>query len=933
MIDFKDYVNYPLQLFQNGGLTTFNIGNEAPTNGLAAQMAANIPIAPIVQNPLDISSSFRDRTLDLQEDAFSYRKTKDIMDFTSKLYDKVGKGVATSTSDATGLYLPIYGEDEAQFNKTYGEMQSNMTNAMFSGDTQTAIKLFNELNQLPKSRNFRVAGENSAILNSITNFKPELKTGQAFDTQGALSFSKKAEDWLRQDDNKYRSLTDFMRQEGVSNLEDFVYNENEAVKEIDTYIKADADFEYRQLMAESIGGNPALAELRERLVDGGDISSQDLAKFLMSNGTTKQHIANTIGGGEKGLTKYIDQRRQNTTINEKQLNKVIDVATELNPQLYEVEVDGKKYEVKLDALGRIVEDRVETIGNIEQAEAEFGFDTQLATQKNEAAVQLEKEKTTRKATKQTYEANRTSSSKNTYETINNSGLVDNELDADSMSKDMLNAYEDGKEMDVLFAEIVETYEIEGDEAKKELADTIEKTYRNYKSNGLEAGINKIEPIKESTSTDFIKPSGNEILDMGELFHKIESPNKGFGATNDETTALGNWQFLYTDFRDQISAAIDDRGLEWEGIQLTDEEEDYFRTNNIWGSAKRRKANNLTEDDKKKAAAFLRSPEAQKDLWGSNYEEYKSNLPQLRELDTEGKYSDAQLMYMLHHQGTLKSASEFIKTGKSPITAAGRNITNELNRALSKMAKVSSNSGFTGFIDEDGMSRGSSDTVTPQTEFDPSIYYDIDSKTTLTEPTSVDQGSTTEPVDSTSEVAQSQPQSRLEKVLTDTQEERTQVFGELATLDTEIGKYEEVINTLPDTDEFGRDNQEKIDLLESRRQAINKKLSKERAFERLNKKNDGAFTEMNDREEVANLIIEKMGQVGPGKEHEFDEVRRVSGNAKVRGNLKVRMSSDGETYVITAGQGRVTNPKTGGEVFNKTDLVDYLRVADDIKLKK
>ena len=184
MITFKDYIHYPAELFQGGGpVATFNIGNESPTNGNAAQIAANVPINPIVQNPLDISSAFRRAQYDLQREKFDYTKVKDVMDFTSKIYGSVGAGVASSTSDTTGLYLPIYGEDEAEFNRQISEHKERLANAMFAGDNQGAMKLFGQMERITSDPNRRIAQENSKVLNAITNFNPKLGNGEVVDTR------------------------------------------------------------------------------------------------------------------------------------------------------------------------------------------------------------------------------------------------------------------------------------------------------------------------------------------------------------------------------------------------------------------------------------------------------------------------------------------------------------------------------------------------------------------------------------------------------------------------------------------------------------------------------------------------------------------------------------------------------------------------------
>ena len=211
-------------------------------------------------------------------------------------------------------------------------------------------------------------------------------------------------------------------------------------------------------------------------------------------------------------------------------------------------------------------------------------------------------------------------------------------------------------------------------------------------------------------------SGGAFDDVTNIITGIESGGSGGYnaiAKSDTTAALGKHQFMYSDHKDDIKKALDELGIDIE---------DYSPAENSssFGPGMSRK-------DKQIANAFLKNPKAQDILWKNWYEKLYKWSQNLRFAGAEqddwqlakdtDAYSDAELMYILHHEGTPKAAEYFIKHGKSMHDSKNPHSTEEINNSLRKIRATLRKNGSTGTINPDGsfeMVNKPQQPTTPQT---------------------------------------------------------------------------------------------------------------------------------------------------------------------------------------------------------------------------
>ena len=203
-----------------------------------------------------------------------------------------------------------------------------------------------------------------------------------------------------------------------------------------------------------------------------------------------------------------------------------------------------------------------------------------------------------------------------------------------------------------------------------------------------------QTAKYSMDIDF---TGEAFDDLTNLVATPESDNnyEAIGIPSKESVAVGKYQFMTSYFVKDMKRILKDLGIDYTKAKVNP------------------KINNATKDMdpdmRRVASAFVASPEAQEILWK---QEYAKELNDAHEMAAKLKthsdyksndgnpYSIAELMYIRHHEGSVKAALSFIRNDKSVHDTARQDSTAEVRNALKKIRSTLKRKGFTGEIDQD-----------------------------------------------------------------------------------------------------------------------------------------------------------------------------------------------------------------------------------------
>lgn len=193
------------------------------------------------------------------------------------------------------------------------------------------------------------------------------------------------------------------------------------------------------------------------------------------------------------------------------------------------------------------------------------------------------------------------------------------------------------------------------------------TVRKYDENGNPV---QFPTLVGKSGGNFLSP---ETLIASEVFYHIEAdPKKGPTSINNSSSALGQYQYLWGSHGDRIREYLQ---LDEKIASLTPADRSTMlgaldellpRGNRIRDKYERDKQINPVEAEKDVLAAitFMVKPDYQRKMFERDlFVEYAPNLSKLRKMDEYNNYSDMQLMYMLHHEGSLKNVQTFFTTGK------------------------------------------------------------------------------------------------------------------------------------------------------------------------------------------------------------------------------------------------------------------------------
>lgn len=195
-------------------------------------------------------------------------------------------------------------------------------------------------------------------------------------------------------------------------------------------------------------------------------------------------------------------------------------------------------------------------------------------------------------------------------------------------------------------------------------------------------------------------TGTAYDDITSMIGGAESGGSGgydaVGQKSKESVALGKYQFFPTWHGDAIRSALSDIGIDYTTVDPDP------RINNERG--------NMKDDLRRLGTAFLRSPEAQEKVWQGQYKKLYNQAHDLASrlvnssdyVTNEGNpYSITELMYILHHEGSLDSAEKFIKTGVSSGSSINPAAAAETTSALRRIRATLDGVGLTGEISDSG----------------------------------------------------------------------------------------------------------------------------------------------------------------------------------------------------------------------------------------
>lgn len=177
-----------------------------------------------------------------------------------------------------------------------------------------------------------------------------------------------------------------------------------------------------------------------------------------------------------------------------------------------------------------------------------------------------------------------------------------------------------------------------------------------------------------------------------IAHKESSGRYDVFVPSKSTGTAGKNQLLISAHRPEIKQALAEMGIDWTTIKPS------AKINNINGTMKM--------EDRQLAQAFIKSPEAQDramDLW---YDQLKEMLARLQDMhfspdDAVQNLSQTELMYILHHEGTVEAAINYIRTGKSDHDRLNPRSTAELDSSIETIRNSLELAGLSGEIKDDG----------------------------------------------------------------------------------------------------------------------------------------------------------------------------------------------------------------------------------------
>lgn len=213
-----------------------------------------------------------------------------------------------------------------------------------------------------------------------------------------------------------------------------------------------------------------------------------------------------------------------------------------------------------------------------------------------------------------------------------------------------------------------------------------------------------QPSKNQMSVDL---TGSAYSDITNIFGKKESSgNYQAYAPSVETGAVGKYQFIYSDYENEIKQALKETGVDYESYPVNPK-------------IVKKTGKPVARDSAKVMSAFLDSPEAQEKVWEMQYNRLYNQALDLASEDYGGNNSITELMYMLHHEGSPKAVKDFLRTGKSNHDDKNPNSTYEVTSSINAIRNTLRNKGYTGEINEDGSMQTigpkSTPTLTPLSE--------------------------------------------------------------------------------------------------------------------------------------------------------------------------------------------------------------------------
>lgn len=208
-------------------------------------------------------------------------------------------------------------------------------------------------------------------------------------------------------------------------------------------------------------------------------------------------------------------------------------------------------------------------------------------------------------------------------------------------------------------------------------------------------LDQRETSRYSMDVDF---TGEAFSDLTNLIVAPESDGKysAVGAPSKESVAVGKYQFMFSYFAKDVKKILDSLGVDYKNVKINPKINNASKT--------------MDTDMRKLASAFLESPEAQEALWRQEYAKEVADAHEMAaKLKTHGDYksnkgapySIAELMYIRHHEGSVKKAMAFIQNDKSAHDSDTQDSTGEVKRALKKIRATLKSKGYTGEIDQDG----------------------------------------------------------------------------------------------------------------------------------------------------------------------------------------------------------------------------------------